>query len=552
MTELVPFDDTLHRGDRLIPGIPSLCLDRNAPSVELSDAVPENLKGQHLAVLAFALPPAESADENQAIELDSETNKQLVALCQNNDQLSALLETPNRQKELKKGASVTLTLSGHKGSVIETVIASLGKADSKKALSLSKMHSTLTRAVKKALSPGLEQLIVILPKTLPAQCSLDSADLAREITSILHHAFYKFDALKSSKKSSSDANKTLTAHLTHSSKSVQDKALHDDAVTLGNALGMGMSYTRDLANLPGNVCTPYFLTDQAKRLAKRFARINTSALGEDEMAELGMDSFLSVSKGSDLEGQLITLEYKGAKNSKDKPHMLVGKGITFDTGGISLKPGAGMDEMKFDMGGAASVFGTMLALAEINADINVVGLVAAAENMPSGRASKPGDIVSTMSGQTVEILNTDAEGRLVLCDTLTYAARFSPQSVVDIATLTGACIIALGHTTTALYSNDDDLAEELVSASKVSYDPAWHMPMSDEYQQQLKSPYADMANIGGRPAGSITAACFLSRFAEDYKWAHLDIAGTAWNTGGEKGASGRPVPLLTHYLLAKA
>jgi len=268
------------------------------------------------------------------------------------------------------------------------------------------------------------------------------------------------------------------------------------------------------------------------------------------MRALAMGALLSVSAGSDQPAKLIVMNYKGGKTA-DKPQVLVGKGITFDSGGISLKGGAKMDEMKFDMGGAASVFGTMRAIAELGLPLNVVGIVAAAENMPDGKATKPGDVVTSMSGKTIEVLNTDAEGRLVLCDALTYAARFKPAAVIDIATLTGACVVALGSHATGLFANEDVLAEQLLAAGTDSHDRAWRMPLWDDYQNQIKSNFADLANIGGGGGGSITAACFLSCFARDYNWAHLDIAGSAWN-GAPKGATGRPVALLTRYLLDRA
>jgi len=300
--------------------------------------------------------------------------------------------------------------------------------------------------------------------------------------------------------------------------------------------------------LPGNICTPTYLASEAKRLARGQAALSVKVLEEKQMKELGMGSLLSVSAGSDQPAKLIVMEYAGG-GKKDAPIALVGKGITFDTGGISLKPGAGMDEMKFDMCGAASVLGTMQTLLELKLPINVVGIIAASENMPNGRATKPGDIVTSMSGQTIEILNTDAEGRLVLCDALTYTERFAPKAVIDIATLTGACVIALGSHASGLYSNRDDLAQALLKAGEEANDRAWHMPLWDDYQKQLDSNFADMANIGGREGGSITAACFLSRFAKNFPWAHLDIAGTAWKSGGSKGATGRPVSLLVQYLL---
>lgn len=320
------------------------------------------------------------------------------------------------------------------------------------------------------------------------------------------------------------------------------------AAKRGQAIGEGINTARHLGDLPGNVCTPKYLSAEARKLGRKHDSVTTKVLGEKAMRELGMGSLLSVGHGSDEESQLIIMEYKGAAKS-ERPHVLLGKGITFDTGGISLKPGGKMDEMKFDMCGAASVVGAMQALAEMKLKINVTGVIAAAENMPSSRATKPGDVVTSMSGKTIEVLNTDAEGRLVLCDALTYIERFKPQSVVDMATLTGACIVALGHHASGLMSNDDQLADKLLSAGEASGDRAWRLPIWDDYLKQLKSPFADLANIGGPSAGTITAACFLGQFAESYPWAHLDIAGTAWNQGGGKGASGRPVSLLCQYLM---
>jgi leucyl aminopeptidase len=312
-----------------------------------------------------------------------------------------------------------------------------------------------------------------------------------------------------------------------------------------------MNTARDLGDLPGNICTPNYLANQAKALGRKHKKLSVSIVEEKKMRELGMGALLSVSAGSDQPAKLIVMEYKGAAKSK-KPHVLVGKGITFDTGGISLKPGARMDEMKYDMCGAASVVGTMTTLTELNLPINVVAIIAAAENMPSGGATKPGDVVTSMSGQTIEVLNTDAEGRLVLCDALSYAERFKPQSIIDIATLTGACVVALGKHATGLYSNEDDFAAELLAAGNTVGDRAWHMPLWDDYQNQLDSNFADIGNIGGPEGGSITAACFLSRFTKNMRWAHMDIAGTAWNSGANKGATGRPVALLTQYLITQS
>ena len=309
-----------------------------------------------------------------------------------------------------------------------------------------------------------------------------------------------------------------------------------------------MELARTLGNLPGNICTPSYLADQARKLGKAHKKLKVSVLGEAAMEKLGMGSLLSVSRGSREPARLISLEYSGGRKG-DRPVALVGKGVTFDSGGISIKPSPAMDEMKFDMCGAASVLGTLQACAEMDLPINVVGVIPTTENLPDGNASKPGDIVTSMSGQTIEVLNTDAEGRLILCDALTWCGKFKPDVVVDIATLTGACVIALGAHAAGLLSNDDELAEALAAAGNYAADRAWRLPLWDDYQPQLDSNFADMANIGGREAGTITAACFLSRFTEDYRWAHLDIAGVAWKQGKEKGATGRPVSLLTQFLL---
>ncbi|PVZ87684.1 leucyl aminopeptidase [Serratia sp. S1B] len=323
--------------------------------------------------------------------------------------------------------------------------------------------------------------------------------------------------------------------------------LNAEQLQLLQAINAGQDLARDLGNRPGNICFPEYLAEQALALAAEYPELlKVTVLDEQQIADLGMHAFLAVSKGSARAGRVITLEYKA--ELEQAPIVLVGKGVTFDTGGISLKPGLGMDEMKFDMCGAASVLGTMRALCEAKLPIHVVGAVAAAENMPSDHATRPGDIVTTMSGQTVEILNTDAEGRLVLCDTLTYIQRFNPAVVIDIATLTGACVVALGKVLSGLFSPDDALAQELTQASEQSFDRVWRMPVLDDYQELLDSPFADIANIGGPHGGAITAACFLQRFTRDYRWAHLDVAGTAWLSGSNKGATGRPVPLLMQFI----
>lgn len=354
-----------------------------------------------------------------------------------------------------------------------------------------------------------------------------------------------------------DQNYRYTRTLSHPRKSplikritlaCEPNKILRSAVTEGKAIANGMNVAKELGNLPGNICTPTYLASEAKALAGQYKTLTTRIIEEKKMAELGMGSLLSVTAGTDQPAKLIVMEYKGAAKGQE-PHALVGKGITFDSGGISLKPGSKMDEMKYDMCGAASVLGTMAAIAEMKLPLNVVAIIAAAENLPNGSATKPGDVVTSMSGQTIEVLNTDAEGRLVLCDALTYAERFKPKSVIDVATLTGAVIVALGRHASAIYSNSDAFAAELLNAGEDSGDRAWHMPMWDEYQPQLDSKFADIANIGGPEGGSITAACFLSRFTKKMRWAHLDVAGTSFHGGANKGATGRPVGLLTQYLI---
>jgi leucyl aminopeptidase len=318
----------------------------------------------------------------------------------------------------------------------------------------------------------------------------------------------------------------------------------------GQAIAAGVTLAREFGNRPGNECTPTWLGQQAKKIGKQL-EFEVEVLDRKAIEKLGMGAFLAVAQGSDEPPRFIVARYDGAAKTQ-APVVLVGKGITFDTGGISLKPGAEMDEMKFDMCGAASVLGTLAAIASLKARVNLVVLVPTCDNMPSGHAIKPGDVVTSMSGQTIEILNTDAEGRLILCDALTYAERFKPAVVVDVATLTGACVIALGHHNSGLFSGDDAVAARMLAASRSALDPCWRMPLDEEYDEALKTNFADVANVGGRPGGAITAAMFLRRFTGKYPWAHLDIAGTAWKSGAQKGATGRPVGLLTHFVLGHA
>ncbi|TNE77266.1 MAG: leucyl aminopeptidase [Gammaproteobacteria bacterium] len=374
----------------------------------------------------------------------------------------------------------------------------------------------------------------------------DDAWLARQLARRLGEASYLFNPFKSADKKPSTLKKVSLLQPTRKGLEAIKHSL-----LLGDAIAGGINRARELGDLPGNICTPSYLASQAKSLAGKHSNMACKVLNEKQMQDLGMGSLLSVTAGTAQPAKLIVLEYKGGKRG-DKPVALVGKGVTFDSGGISLKPGAGMDEMKYDMCGAASVLGTLSAAADSQLPLNVVGIIPTVENMPSGSATKPGDIVTSMSGQTIEILNTDAEGRLILCDALTYAGRFKPSVVVDIATLTGACVMALGSHASGLLSNDDELAGQLENAGAISGDRVWRLPLWQEYDKQLKSNFADMANIGGREAGTITAACFLARFTKNYRWAHLDIAGTAWNSGTNKGATGRPVPLLMQFLLEQA
>jgi len=360
----------------------------------------------------------------------------------------------------------------------------------------------------------------------------------------IDECLYKFNQLKSKK----DEPRRPLRKFIFSVNGRGQLMLGEQAVRQGMAISAGIHLAKDLGNLPGNMCTPDYLAKQAIKLATQHSAMKTTVLEEKDMEKLGMGSLLSVSKGSREPGKLITMEYS-AGDKKQAPIVFVGKGVTFDSGGISLKPGAGMDEMKYDMCGAASVIGVLSACADLQLPINIIGIIPTVENMPDGIASRPGDVVTSMSGQTIEILNTDAEGRLILCDALTYAEKFNPDVVIDIATLTGACIVALGAHPAGLLSNHSPLANDLLSAGQTSGDRCWQLPLWDDYQDQLKSNFADMANIGGKGAGTITAACFLSRFAKKYHWAHLDIAGVAWKSGAQKGATGRPVGLLAQYVL---
>ena len=452
-------------------------------------------------------------------------------------QLGELLKSA----DIDTGCGKTTLIHSPRGRVQAARILVVGCGKDNK-LSPQDFSKIVAAAAKALQSGGASEALSFL-----TELDVEDRDLtwkAQRTVEATRDAVYRFDELKSDAKPPKHPLRKLTV-------AVSERATLADArrgVKRGIAVANGIELARTLGNRPGNLCTPGDLADQARALKKDYPALKVQILEEAAMKKLGMGALLSVSRGSRQPAKLIVMQYSGgSKNAK--PVVLVGKGVTFDSGGISIKPGAAMDEMKFDMCGAASVFGTVSAVAEMKLRINLVGIVPATENLPDGDASKPGDVVTSMSGQTIEVLNTDAEGRLILCDALTYADRFKPDVVVDIATLTGACVVALGHHATGLLSNDQDLADELLEAGQASGDRAWQLPLWDEYDEQISSNFADMANIGGRGAGTITAGCFLARFTKDYRWAHLDIAGVAWKSGHAKGATGRPVQLLTRFLL---
>ena len=449
-----------------------------------------------------------------------------------------------KRGDLDDKAGSTLLIPDLAGTQAERVLlVSLGKAED---FGDKAYRDALGAAAKVISSSAAKDAVLAL-----ADIELEGRSLSwrlQQAARIVADGAYRFDALKSDqgKKTRKERGARKLTLLVSSELSAE----LDTAVLQGHAIATGMALAKDLGNLPGNICTPTHLAETAQALGKQY-KFGVEVLERADMEKLGMGSFLSVARGSHQPPKFIVMEYKGGK-AKAKPIVLVGKGITFDTGGISLKPAAEMDEMKYDMCGAASVLGTFKAVAQMGLPINLVGLIPTTENMPGGGATKPGDVVTSMSGQTIEVLNTDAEGRLILCDALTYAERFKPECVIDIATLTGACVVALGKIPSGLLANDDDLAAELLKRGTESGDRAWQLPLWDEYQELLKSNFADMGNIGGRYAGTITAACFLARFTKAYKWAHLDIAGTAWVSGEAKGATGRPVPLLSGFLIGRA
>ncbi|MFT0211882.1 leucyl aminopeptidase [Pseudomonas sp. F1_0610] len=435
-------------------------------------------------------------------------------------------------------AGQTLLLQDIAGIQAERLLlVGLGKDDELSDHAARKTIKAITAVLK-----GLAAKDATLALDALAIKQRNAYSITRLVADTLHHYLYRFDQFKSEK----TPVPTLLKVQFHANTATQKDI--DRALKQATAISKGVDLTRTLGDMPANICHPSYLAEQAEQLAKEYSALSVEVLDEKELKKLGANALLAVAQGSDQPPRLIIMKYQGAAAS-EQPYVLLGKGITFDTGGICLKPGPGMDEMKYDMCGAATVIGSMKAALELQLPINLIGVMTCAENMPSSNATRPGDIVTTMSGQTVEILNTDAEGRLVLCDALTYIERFKPKAVVDIATLTGACMVALGTQTSGLMGNDQNLIEQLLKAGNNADDRAWQLPLFDVYQEQLDSPFADMGNIGGRFGGTITAGCFLSRFAKAYPWAHLDVAGTAWTSGEKKGATGRPVPLLMQYLL---
>ena len=475
--------------------------------------------------LIVALKPAKKLSTQQS-ELNAATGG-LINRLQDNDEFSA--------KHAETVVSIAPEGVGSKRIML------LGTGDSKK-LSTEEVRTALDKMAKQVRDAGLADTTFELSALIAKS---DVETVARHLVEALGDAQYQYIMQPKSARGPK-APKELKVTLCCADR--KQAAAAKKAANIGDAINNGKTLAKNLGNMPGNVCTPTYLANQAKKMSKSHG-LKVKILNEKEMSELGMGSLLSVSKGSREPAKLIVMEYKGAKNKKEAPHALVGKGLTFDAGGISLKPAGKMDEMKYDMCGAASVFGTMIAAAEMELPINVIGIVPSSENLPDGIANKPGDVVTSMSGQTIEILNTDAEGRLILCDALTYTERFKPQTVIDIATLTGAVIVALGHQTAGVMGNDQGVVDDLLAAGDTSLDHAWQLPIKETYKKQLKSDYADLANIGGPSAGTITAACFLSYFTEKFRWAHLDIAGTAWGGTAGKRATGRAVPILTQYLI---
>jgi leucyl aminopeptidase len=446
-----------------------------------------------------------------------------------------------RRGDMEGKLGATLLLHNVRGTLADRVLlVGLGK---ERDFREREFRSAIRAAVRLLNETGSYEAVVYLTEEKVKRREV--AWRVEHAVVVAMEAVYRFDQMKSQP---ADVRRPLRK-LTLSVPQRSDLTAGEAAAARGLAIAHGMDLARDLGNLPGNICTPTHLAERAQALAQELG-FKCEVFDRPKLEELKMGSFLSVTNGSDQPPKFIVLEYFGGPK-KQRPLVLVGKGITFDSGGISLKPGNDMDQMKFDMCGAGSVLGAFRAVAELKAKVNLVGLIPTCENMPNGRATKPGDVVRSMSGQTIEVLNTDAEGRLILCDALTYAERYEPAAVVDIATLTGAMVVALGHVACGVFSNSDSLGRALLNAGEDAFDRGWQLPLWDDYQEALNSNFADFANIGSRAGGSITAACFLSKFAKKFDWAHLDIAGVAWKEGKEKGATGRPVPLLTTWVLSQ-
>jgi leucyl aminopeptidase len=459
--------------------------------------------------------------------------------------LKTLSLSPASLNDLPKVLSKTHTIYPDKNSPIKAArIVCVGLGDSDK-LSVKRYTKVLRTALHDCANGTVKTVLIgIHDSVINDDLNFSIDKKAKYAVQIAHDVCYQYDATFS-KPLAKHRLKTLLLPVVST-----EKLVTKTAIAQGAAIGQGTNFAKEMGNLPANICTPTYLANQAKQLAKQFG-LGCEILKKKQLKALNMGSFLSVAAGSDEPPRLIILTHMGGK-AGDAPYVLVGKGVTFDTGGISLKPAEGMHEMKYDMCGAASVLGTFHAIASLNLPLNIIGVIVATENMPNGKATKPGDVVTSMSGKTIEVLNTDAEGRLILCDALSYVERFKPAAVIDIATLTGACVIALGAVHSGLFSNNPTLNQQLLNAGNTAQDTAWAMPTNDEYHEQLISNTADIANIastGGRAAGSVVAACFLSKFTQSYSWAHLDIAGTAWRAGALKSATGRPVPLLTQYLI---
>lgn len=455
-----------------------------------------------------------------------------------NEAAGGMIDSMLKSGDIQAKTGKTTLLHQAPGITAERLlVVGMGKADK---LSLARFHRACYAAGKVLRDHPVLQCHVCLHEVDIE--GLDSFSLLRQAALAVHRGNYMYTVTKQRKDES-------PAPL--ESASFQAEQDMQAAITQAEGLAAGFEKAKTLGDLPPNICNPSYLAQDAAAIAAAYDNVQLEVLEEDDMSELGMDSLLAVSRGSTNAAKLIILRYTGA-DPEQKPVAFIGKGITFDSGGLSLKSGENMMQMKFDMCGAAGVIGAFVACAKIQPKLNLVCIVAAVENMPDGDACRPGDVLTSMSGKTIEVLNTDAEGRLVLCDAITYSEKFKPEFVIDVATLTGACVVALGHHASGLMSNDDELADALLAAGDAVVDRAWRLPIWEEYQTQLDSPYADMKNIGGMPAGVLTAGCFLSRFAEDLRWAHIDVAGTAWKWGGDDGATGRPVGLLTQFLIDQA